>query len=193
MDHHQPLGILITHRPQQHRVDEAEDGAIGADAERERQHGDGREDRRLQQRAQRMAKIERQRAHVAFSSERDGVAALARALIVGVRHRNRAAQIRQRVLPRRGAAASAQQLDEVGFEIGAEPLAEFARIGAQQQAKQAGRERSLTSRLVRQQPLGAHERGQARQALGFHGAARGGPPAAARTRGGDRRCGPPAP
>ena len=42
------------------------------------------------------------------------VAALAGALIVGVRHRDGAAQIRQRVLPRGAQAAREQQLLEIG-------------------------------------------------------------------------------
>jgi hypothetical protein len=48
-----------------------------------------------------------------------------------VRHRDGAAQIRQRVHPRGGAAARAQQLGEVGLEIGAETIAKFLRVGPQ--------------------------------------------------------------
>ena len=45
-------GIRIRQRTQQHRVDEAEDRGVCADAERQREHGDHREARALAKRAQ---------------------------------------------------------------------------------------------------------------------------------------------
>ena len=41
--HHQPSGILVRQRAQQHRVHHTEDRGIGANSERERQHGGERE------------------------------------------------------------------------------------------------------------------------------------------------------
>ena len=49
--------IPVGQRPQQHAVDEAEDGAGGADAEREHGNRDGREQRVVPQRAKRVSKI----------------------------------------------------------------------------------------------------------------------------------------
>ena len=37
VDHHDPIGVVEGQAPQQDRVDEREDGAVGADAERERE------------------------------------------------------------------------------------------------------------------------------------------------------------
>ena len=89
----------------------------------------------------RVAQVERQRAHVALSSKRDGVAALARALIVGVRHRDGAAQDPPaRTSRRRGGRGRRAVRAKSRFEIGAEALAEFARIGAQQEPQQLDRE-----------------------------------------------------
>ena len=42
-DHHQPFGIRIGQRPEQQRVDDAEDCGVGADAQRQRDEGDHRE------------------------------------------------------------------------------------------------------------------------------------------------------
>ena len=39
----QPFGVAERQRLEQHAVDDAEDRAVGADAERERDHGDQRE------------------------------------------------------------------------------------------------------------------------------------------------------
>jgi hypothetical protein len=49
---------VIPEWPQQHGVDQTEDGAVGADAGRERQDGDQREHRRLDQAAHCMPQIE---------------------------------------------------------------------------------------------------------------------------------------
>jgi hypothetical protein len=60
---HEPIGLVDRQWPQQHRVDDAEDGGVGADAERE--HGDDRdgESRRAEQHAERVAKIGKKRTH----------------------------------------------------------------------------------------------------------------------------------
>ena len=42
-DHDQPIGILERQRPEERRIDQAEDGAVRADAERERQDRRGGE------------------------------------------------------------------------------------------------------------------------------------------------------
>ena len=55
--HDQPIGIVIRQRPQQHAVDDGEDGGVGADAERERQHGDEREAGLPAQHARGVAKV----------------------------------------------------------------------------------------------------------------------------------------
>ena len=47
----QPIAVLVRQRLQQHAVDDAEDRGVGADAETERQHGQHRIARVLQQRA----------------------------------------------------------------------------------------------------------------------------------------------
>ena len=52
----QSVGFGIRQRLQQHAVDDAEDGAVGADAERQREHGDEREARRLDEAADRVVK-----------------------------------------------------------------------------------------------------------------------------------------
>ena len=60
---HEPIGLVERQRPQQHRVDDAEDGGVGADAEREdRDHGDG-ERRRAEQDPEGVAEVGKQRAH----------------------------------------------------------------------------------------------------------------------------------
>lgn len=48
-DRDQAVGAGERQRPQQHRVDRAEDGGVGADADREREHRHGREGRLAQQ------------------------------------------------------------------------------------------------------------------------------------------------
>ncbi|MNC87501.1 hypothetical protein D3C83_32300 [compost metagenome] len=51
VDDVEPFRVAIGKRPQQHGVEDAEDGGIGADADRERQRGGERESRRAPQRA----------------------------------------------------------------------------------------------------------------------------------------------
>jgi len=54
---HKAIGIMEGKRLQQHRVDDREDREIGADAERERQHGDDHEQRRSRQRPHGVADV----------------------------------------------------------------------------------------------------------------------------------------
>ena len=56
-DAHEAVGIRIGKRPQQHAVDDAEDRAIGADAERQRQHHHYCEAGILAQHAPRVAQV----------------------------------------------------------------------------------------------------------------------------------------
>ena len=53
----QPIFVAIDERPQQHAADDAEDGGVGADAERERDDDGEREALGAQQRAQRDAHV----------------------------------------------------------------------------------------------------------------------------------------
>ena len=57
LDGDKALGIGVGKRAQQHAVDDAEDGGVGADAERESEYGDDGESRRFSQHSQRVAKI----------------------------------------------------------------------------------------------------------------------------------------
>ena len=59
-DECQPVGVAIRQRLDQHRVDDAEDGGVGADAEREGEKNDRGEATRLADAAPRVAKIEQQ-------------------------------------------------------------------------------------------------------------------------------------
>ena len=54
---HDAVGLGVGQRPQQHAVDDAEDGGVGADAEAERQDEGEREPRHAGQRAQREADV----------------------------------------------------------------------------------------------------------------------------------------
>ena len=54
---HERVGLRVGERTQQHAVDDAEDRAAGADAERQRQDGDDREARSPRQLAQRVAGV----------------------------------------------------------------------------------------------------------------------------------------
>ena len=56
-DRGQPIRFVHGNRLEQRRVHEAEDRGVGADAERQREHGDGREARALGQHAQAVAQI----------------------------------------------------------------------------------------------------------------------------------------
>ncbi len=61
LDHHQPVAVLIGQRLQQHAVDDAEDGGVGADAEAERQHRQQRVAGMAQQRPRAVLQIRQQR------------------------------------------------------------------------------------------------------------------------------------
>ena len=54
---HQLLGIVVRQRAQQHGVDDAEHHRVGADANREREHGDRREPRRAAHQTRAAAQI----------------------------------------------------------------------------------------------------------------------------------------
>ncbi len=56
-NHDQAIGILVGERPEEDAVDHAKDGAVRADAEGEREHGDGGERRRTPKHAQAIAQI----------------------------------------------------------------------------------------------------------------------------------------
>ena len=62
-DHRQPLGIAERQRRQQHRIDDAEDRRVGADPQRQREDGDDRERRPLEQRPAGEAKVLQQGLH----------------------------------------------------------------------------------------------------------------------------------
>ena len=68
---HQSAGLLERKRAEQQRIDHAEDGAVGADAERERDDGDQREAGILQQRAQAVAQVLPECVHRFTSEEGD--------------------------------------------------------------------------------------------------------------------------
>ena len=56
-DHQQPVGFGERQRPKQDRVDDREDGGVGADAERQCNDGYSREARRFQQHARPVADV----------------------------------------------------------------------------------------------------------------------------------------
>lgn len=56
-DHHQPIGVVIGQRLQEHGAHDAQDGAVGADAEGQRGRGQGGEAARRQERPHRRAQI----------------------------------------------------------------------------------------------------------------------------------------
>ena len=56
-DPDQALGFRIRQRPQQHRIDDAEEGRVRADPDREQEDGDGGEPGTLADRAKRVAEI----------------------------------------------------------------------------------------------------------------------------------------
>ena len=60
-------GILERQRPQQRRVHDAEDGGVGADADRDDRDGDQRELARLQERAERVSHVAQTIVAQAFS------------------------------------------------------------------------------------------------------------------------------
>ena len=57
IDPHEPLRVLVRQGLEQHAVHDAEDGAVGADAQRQRQHGDGGERGALDQAAEGVANV----------------------------------------------------------------------------------------------------------------------------------------
>jgi hypothetical protein len=57
VQHDQPIRFGIRQRPQQDRVDDRENGRVGADREGEREDGDGAESGILEERAQRVGQI----------------------------------------------------------------------------------------------------------------------------------------
>jgi hypothetical protein len=62
-DEHEPIGLRIRQRTQQHAVDQREHRGRGADAERERERREQREGRRSDQRARGLAEIVERRVH----------------------------------------------------------------------------------------------------------------------------------
>ena len=68
-DRHEAAGIAERQRAQQHGVDDREDGGVGADAERERQHDDRGETGALAHQAQRIAKILEQHVETPLLAE----------------------------------------------------------------------------------------------------------------------------
>ena len=56
-DEHEPVGIAVRQRTEQDPVQEAENGSVGADAERQCQHGDGRKHRLLAERSDRVPDV----------------------------------------------------------------------------------------------------------------------------------------
>ena len=56
-DHHDPVGIGIIERPEQHRVDDGENRGAGADTEREREDGDDGEARRFEELTKGVAEV----------------------------------------------------------------------------------------------------------------------------------------
>ena len=63
VEHHQALGIAHRELAQQDLVDQREDRGVGADAERQRQDGDGGEERAAAEAAQRQAEVVRRKRH----------------------------------------------------------------------------------------------------------------------------------
>jgi hypothetical protein len=60
---HEPLGVAVGERPQEHTIDDAEDGRAGADAQRDGQRRDCGEDRALAERASGVGDIPKERIH----------------------------------------------------------------------------------------------------------------------------------
>ena len=67
------IRVRIRQRPQQHAVDDAEDGGVGADAERERQHGERRESRLTFESAERVEKVFSQVVHDGLDESSTGL------------------------------------------------------------------------------------------------------------------------
>ena len=66
-DEHEPIGVRVRQRPQQHGVHHAENGGAGANAERERDDGRDAERRHLPQRPRRVAEVVKQCPHIHFA------------------------------------------------------------------------------------------------------------------------------
>src|SRR5204862_3309262 len=62
-DSYEAIGFVEGQRPQQHGVDDAEDGGVGADAEREDGDDGQRERRRPEQRSEAIAKVGEEGLH----------------------------------------------------------------------------------------------------------------------------------
>ena len=62
-DDHEPIGVLERQAIDEHGLDDREDRGVRADAERERQHGDGGEARRAQPESNRVAKVLKECGH----------------------------------------------------------------------------------------------------------------------------------
>jgi hypothetical protein len=58
-EQHEPAGLADRQRFEQDGVEEREDGSVGADAERQRQHSDDRESRLANQRPQRETRVQK--------------------------------------------------------------------------------------------------------------------------------------
>ena len=56
-DQRQAIGFLVGQRPQKDRVHHAEDGGVGADSQRQGEHGDGSERRAFRQRAKTVTQV----------------------------------------------------------------------------------------------------------------------------------------
>ena len=71
---HETSGLVIRQRPQQHTVDDGEDGGVGADAEREGQRRDERESRLAPQHARGVADVleDRSSLHHSFADRAEG-------------------------------------------------------------------------------------------------------------------------
>jgi hypothetical protein len=67
---HQLFRLFIAQRPQKNGVDDAEDGGVSADAERQRQHRDRGKARAPKQRSKGVAEVLKQGAHLIHSEGR---------------------------------------------------------------------------------------------------------------------------
>ena len=169
VDRHEPIRVGVAQRPQEHGVDEAEDRAVGTDAERQCEHRDQREGRRLHQRSEGLPEVVEERPHRGFSVWIDGAGDARDSSMLGHRvggsQRNGGQEIGNGAPPRVRAAARLEHLDEIGLQVVAEPLAELAPIGAEQHAvRRPGKTVAGHLRLAWHQSPGLHQRDQSRQA-----------------------------
>jgi hypothetical protein len=63
LDRHQAVRLGVAQRPEQHRIDGAEDGGVGPDAEGEREHDDQGESGTLEQAADAVPEVLQQGIH----------------------------------------------------------------------------------------------------------------------------------